>query len=235
VTAEKYHGIDGLGDAPELADMVGYTDWIDTSIHAAEYIVNQANKGDFNLICIGPLTNVALAMCLDPDLPSKVDNIYIMGGTLYGKGNWAPGTEYNFACDPEATAKVINAFKNMHIVPWEAWEDFHIPKEMNEQFFISEEAKLKFFGQVHTGIYLRSERILICDGFTAALAIDPSLCTESHDLVATAYYQGESAGQISYLWENYSFAFDKKNINCRVYHKFKLEETVELLLKSLRD
>lgn len=235
MTAEGFHGIDGMGDSPELADMQGYMDCVDESMLAAEFIVEKAKEGNLNLMCIGPLTNVALAMCLDPDLPSKIDNIYMMGGTLYGKGNWTINAEYNFICDPEATYKVISSFKNMHIIPWEAWVDFRIPPEMCGQFFETRYPKVKFFGEVHKSNFIRNSLVEIWDGFAAIVAIDPSICTEYHELAATAFTQGDAAGQVSYAWPKYTFLYSEDKVNWKVYHRFKLEETVNLLMKSLID
>eukprot|EP00344_Euplotes_crassus_P012682 CAMPEP_0196999612 /NCGR_PEP_ID=MMETSP1380-20130617/4752_1 /TAXON_ID=5936 /ORGANISM="Euplotes crassus, Strain CT5" /LENGTH=116 /DNA_ID=CAMNT_0042416591 /DNA_START=196 /DNA_END=542 /DNA_ORIENTATION=+ len=112
---------------------------------AAEFILQEAQTEGLNMVCIGPLTNLAIAMTLDSSLSEKIENTYIMGGTLFGKGNIAPNKEFNFNFDPEATAKVINNFKNMHIIPWEAAVDNPVPKKLEEAIFDKNaEGKLKF-------------------------------------------------------------------------------------------
>ena len=70
-----------------LAESVkNYLDWINEETHASQYLADRANEGNLNLIWLGPLTNIALAMCLNPDFHNKVDSIFIMGGTIDGKG-----------------------------------------------------------------------------------------------------------------------------------------------------
>ena len=61
-------------------------DCINEEIHASQYLAERAKEGNLNLICLGPLTNIALAMCLNPEFHEKVDSIFIMGGTVDGKG-----------------------------------------------------------------------------------------------------------------------------------------------------
>ena len=84
-------------------------------------IIKMANKykGELNLICIGPNTNIAVAFKLDPTLPSKIKKITMMGGTCYGIGNMTLSTEFNFRQDPEASAIVLKNFKNIILMPWE--------------------------------------------------------------------------------------------------------------------
>lgn len=57
--------------------------------NAVEAIINIVKKypKEINLICCGPLTNIALAMELEPSLENNLSEIYIMGGTYYGKYN----------------------------------------------------------------------------------------------------------------------------------------------------
>ena len=69
--------------------------------HALVRIIND-NPGDIDLVAIGPLTNLALALGIDRDLPSKVRELWIMGGCDNSIGNITAAAEYNFFVDPEA-------------------------------------------------------------------------------------------------------------------------------------
>jgi len=96
-------------------------------------VTNEPNE--YTIVCLGPLTNIALAIRLDPFFLSKVKNIVVMGGCLYAKGNSTRVTEYAFNFDPEAAHIVFTAAKqfavdNPHntqpkitLVPWEVSVD----------------------------------------------------------------------------------------------------------------
>ena len=67
--------------------------------HASNFIVEAAKKygNDLNLICLGPLTNIAVSLALFPKLVDNVGQIFIMGGALTTFGNTVHGvTEFNF-------------------------------------------------------------------------------------------------------------------------------------------
>ena len=53
------------------------------------------------LVPTGPLTNIASLFLAHPELKSKIEHIYIMGGGIH-HGNWAPAAEFNIQVDPEA-------------------------------------------------------------------------------------------------------------------------------------
>ena len=79
---------------------------------AARLILDKADElnGDLTIIAIGPLTNMAVATLVDPEIVDKITELIIMGGafniTPYGRGNVTPVAEFNMWCDPEA-AKIV--------------------------------------------------------------------------------------------------------------------------------
>lgn len=84
---------------------------------AADFIIDtiRANPGEVVLYCAGPLTNIALAVRMDPEVVSLTKAIYIMGGSSEG------GPELNWWWDPEAAAIVLREhWKQMVISPFEA-------------------------------------------------------------------------------------------------------------------
>lgn len=60
------------------------------------------------LVCTGPLTNLAAAIALEPQLPDRIGRLVVMGGALE-RGNITPYAEFNIAADPEAAAQVFAA------------------------------------------------------------------------------------------------------------------------------
>jgi purine nucleosidase len=69
--------------------------------------VVRAHPGEITLVPVGPLTNIALALRVAPDLRTKVREIILMGGSITG-GNMTPAAEFNIYSDAEA-AKVVFA------------------------------------------------------------------------------------------------------------------------------
>jgi purine nucleosidase len=69
-----------------------------------------ANPGEITLVAIGPLTNVAVAMALEPAITTAVKQIVVMGGVFLRTTNVLsmPG-EFNVWVDPEAAVVVLNS------------------------------------------------------------------------------------------------------------------------------
>lgn len=99
--AARVHGPTGLGDVrlPEPARSA--------APGAADFISKTARAVDgLQLVAIGPLTNVALALRNDPDLAGHLAGITVMGGSA-GGGNVTAAAEFNIWADPEAAAVVF--------------------------------------------------------------------------------------------------------------------------------
>lgn len=69
------------------------------------------------IVALGPLTNIARAFIRDPELPTLVGRIVIMGGTVSGPGNITPAAEFNMFCDPAAAQTVFRSPSTKTLVP----------------------------------------------------------------------------------------------------------------------
>ncbi|MDY6819884.1 MAG: nucleoside hydrolase [Halobacteriales archaeon] len=101
-TAEWVHGPGGLrGDIPDPEEST-------VSTTGPEFIVEQAHEYGEELViaAVGPLSNLAVALALEPDLPEIVDEIYFMGGAAFVGGNVTPMAEFNMYNDPPAGERV---------------------------------------------------------------------------------------------------------------------------------
>jgi uridine nucleosidase len=101
------HGRDGLGDA-------GMTDEPESEAahtRAAQFIVEavMSRPGQITLVPIGPLTNIAMALKLEPRLVKATKRVVLMGGAAFVAGNVSPVAEANIYNDPEAAAVVFGA------------------------------------------------------------------------------------------------------------------------------
>jgi len=105
VDGRHLHGIDGLGGAHfDVAEL--------RSRHPAEKIICdevRAAPEAVTLVALGPLTNIARAFQRDPELPSLVGQLVIMGGSVQAPGNISPSAEFNIYCDPEAARAVFRS------------------------------------------------------------------------------------------------------------------------------
>jgi inosine-uridine nucleoside N-ribohydrolase len=101
------HGADGLGN---LHSRVITTNTPDPR-SSAQYIVDmaRAQPGEITLVAVGPLGNLSLALKLDPELPTLLREVIIMGGTVDEPGNVSPVAEANIWNDPHAADAVFTA------------------------------------------------------------------------------------------------------------------------------
>ena len=114
VDGRHLHGIDGLGgthfDVAELHHL-----------HPSEKVicdqVRAAGEGAVTLVTLGPLTNVARAFQRDPELPSLVGEIVMMGGTVQSPGNITPAAEFNIYCDPLSAQAVFRSHSTKTLIP----------------------------------------------------------------------------------------------------------------------
>jgi purine nucleosidase len=115
--ALSYHGSDGLGNCglplPKLP-LYPAKAWD----FLARLILNA--PGELTLLATGPLTNIAYAFELHPELPELLARLVLMGGaynlTPCGKGNRTPFAEFNIWQDPEAAHIVFNSGANIFAV-----------------------------------------------------------------------------------------------------------------------
>jgi purine nucleosidase len=111
------HGRDGFGDT-------GYVPSARQAEpeHAALAMLRLSRErpGELTFVMLGPLTNLALALRLDPALPERVRRLVIMGGAVTGHGNTTTAAEFNIGFDPEAAHIVFSAWPAFELVDWEA-------------------------------------------------------------------------------------------------------------------
>ncbi|MEM7280938.1 MAG: nucleoside hydrolase [Pseudomonadota bacterium] len=107
--ADFVHGKNGLGDIPITAPST-----IASTVPAAQAIVDlvTANPGEISIVAVGRLTNVAMALALEPRLPELTKQLVVMGGAFGFNGhtgNVSPVAEANIAGDPLAADIVFGA------------------------------------------------------------------------------------------------------------------------------
>jgi purine nucleosidase len=116
VTTEFVHGADGLGDMnlpdPQLRA---------ASEHAVDVLIANAHAfaGSLEVVTLGPLTNLAIALLREPDIARQIQRVYVMGSAGLGPGNMTPVAEYNFFADAEAAQVLIASGVPTTVVGWD--------------------------------------------------------------------------------------------------------------------
>ncbi len=116
--AHETHGADGMGDiglAPERL-RVAPGNGVLKLLEALE----QHAPGEIELITLGTLTNIALAIRLAPETMRRVKRISIMGSQGLGTGNVSPAAEFNIWQDPDAAKIVLESGLPLLLVGWDA-------------------------------------------------------------------------------------------------------------------
>ncbi|WP_045730372.1 nucleoside hydrolase [Pseudarthrobacter chlorophenolicus] len=108
VTTPETHGPQGIGYAvlPEPDGQVSARNAVDLWIGHA-----RARPGELTALITAPLTNFALALREEPDLPELLAGVVIMGGSFYHQGNTTPTAEWNTHVDPHAAKEVYAAYR----------------------------------------------------------------------------------------------------------------------------
>ncbi|MFT4230361.1 MAG: nucleoside hydrolase [Microbacterium sp.] len=104
--APAVHGADGLGGRADLGHVPA-----PSAESATELIIRLSHEhaDDFELVAVGPLTNLAAALDADPTLPGRIRRVTIMGGAALAPGNASAAAEANILHDPEAAKAVFEA------------------------------------------------------------------------------------------------------------------------------
>jgi purine nucleosidase len=114
-TAHWFHGHDGLGDhgyAP-TAESIEEEPAVDALLR-----VVRANPG-IEIVTLGPLTNLALALERDPSFVGNVSRCVVMGGAPCCEGNVTPAAEFNIWVDPEAAQRVFRSGLPIEMIGWQ--------------------------------------------------------------------------------------------------------------------
>jgi purine nucleosidase len=180
LTAEWVHGQDGLGDAGvpasgrELAGTLG----------AAEIVrLARERPGELTLVAVGPLTNVGLALLLEPRLPELVRGVVVMGGAAGVPGNASATGEANVWHDPEAAQLVVDAAWDVLLVGLEVTMTTQLPPEAIARIEASPDprARLAWAVMQHYldvyGAALGTRTCVLHDPLAMALALEPDLAT----------------------------------------------------------
>ena len=233
--AAYVHGDDGLGDCGIPASQKQAQ-----AEHAVQALVRLANEnpGELTLVAIGPLTNLAVALRLDPDLPMKFKGLVIMGGAIYSKGNAGSlSAEFNIHTDPEAAQIVFSAWPMLTLLSWETTLAHVFSREVLDRFFNLGTPRAKFFHDTNQKILgfirdrLGGDMLFAPDGLALAAAIEPGIITKAEKKYVTIELHGaHTRGQTVIDWFNTT----KKQPNVEIIHAVDQERFIQLMENGLK-
>lgn len=176
------HGEGGLGDVKLTPD---HTKRSDTS--AVDFILETVKEhpGEVEIITLGPLTNIALAIRKDRETMKKVKKIWSMGGGVR-YGNMTPVAEFNYWADPEAVKETYALGEDVEISMIGLDVTQQTRFTLDDLFFLETEGGelgkiLSTMADHYKKTYwkaLRMTGVVVHDLVTVMLAIDPSLSHE---------------------------------------------------------
>jgi purine nucleosidase len=182
VSAENVHG-DGAGGLS--MNMDGLEPEHEHAIDALLRLTLES-PGELNIVAIGPLTNIAMAVVKDPSFPQRVKHLFIMGGSNNARGNITAAAEFNFYVDPDAAKIVFAAGFDITVVPWEPLtvRDALFSRDQMAQIGAQGTPVSRFFRQVCEATLEFDESVGIHgsshpDSLTVAVMLHPELILRS--------------------------------------------------------
>jgi len=183
VSAEYVHG-DGAGGLS--MDFDGLEP---EAVHGVDALIAHAAAapGEITVVCVGPLTNIAMAAIKDPSFVANVKALVIMGGSNNARGNITAAAEYNFYVDPEAAKTVFEAgFASITVLPWApvTLRDGVFPREQLDRIAAIDTPLARFYTAITATTLGFNESVGIAgsthpDSLTAAVLLHPELVTAS--------------------------------------------------------
>ncbi|KAK0412435.1 hypothetical protein QR680_006210 [Steinernema hermaphroditum] len=219
-------GKDGISDRPhDFPEAIpGDFSSFEPNKHAAQALIELCrDHSDMTIVCLGALTNIALALKLDPSFAGMPKKVVIMGGNYYAIGNVGSTltAEFNFFGDPEAAQIVLSEMEcPITVVPWEA---FFIEGKKHERE-VDFEAHLKLGTPLSNYLSLvtsvgreimgrNGRQFAYCDEIAVAAAIDPeNVVAKSQKFRVSVELNGKhTRGQVAVDWTRP--LFEEENVD----------------------
>lgn len=164
-----------------------FTDSSSRSPNAVDFLIQtvEQSPGDVTVLALGPMTNLAMALRLRPDLETRIKRLVFMGGNVRTPGNSTPKAEFNFWFDPEAAQAVLRSripqkvMFGLDVCNRAKLTKAHFDQLAAARTPITELYK-EDFGNRYPGFLKHPDAtVSLWDELTAAWLIDPGLVTAS--------------------------------------------------------
>lgn len=180
VTAEEYHGVEGLSGIKLYEPEVPLQEQ-----HAVSFLIETlmaAADNSITIVGIGPLTNIAMALIQAPHIAAKIQEIVVMGGSYHEGGNVTAAAEFNFYVDPHAVEIVLNCGRPVTVFGLDVTHQAGVSKALRQSLdglpatvgINILKASMDYFKRAYKDIYDIDEPP-IHDVLTIAYLIEPAL------------------------------------------------------------
>jgi purine nucleosidase len=232
-TSQFIHGEDGMGDIGlPLHGREPHPG------HAVDALLETANRypGKVELVTLGPLTNVAMALHRDPSLAGKVKGCVMMCGSSDHLGNITPVAEYNVWVDPEAAKVVFSSGMPLKMVGLDVSRRY-------ASFTSDEAAELRGMGTPLAEFCVDIQRVVLnewdggfelADPIAMAVALDPAVATRVERRFVAVETGGEwCRGQTVVVHQELSIVGEYEP-NVEVVEETSRQRFLELLYEGVR-
>ncbi len=230
--APETHGEQGIGYAKLPAPQTR-----PQAQHGSDFLIDSimSKPGEVTLVCIGPLTNVAMAIRKEPRMVENVKEAFIMGGAIRHEGNTTPLAEFNTFVDPHAAHIVYHSGMPITLTPLDvSYQCVFLPDDLNRLLkidspitkFIADATR--FYMEFHDE-YQKIEGCVINDPLTMALTFMPELCDYQELYVDVDISTGVGLGNTFADFYNY----EKKPANMKVALGVRPRDFMELFLERM--
>lgn len=183
-TADWFHGADGLGDHGYKPARRGAD-----SRHGVDALIQTVRENPgIEIVTLGPLTNLAMALLREPQLAGSVSRCVVMGGAPCCEGNVTPAAEFNIWIDPEAARIVFHAGLPLEMVGWQLCrgEAALHPEEIDRVLALGNpvaEFAMRCNSTAAEAFFTQTGQpgIALPDPVAMGIALYPDLCTSSSE------------------------------------------------------
>lgn len=197
VIADDIHGVTGL-DGPVFAALERSCE----QTHAVQYLIETllASNEPITLVPTGPLTNIAMAIRLEPRIVKKIEKIVLMGGSM-GLGNVTPAAEFNILADAEAAQVVFTCGRPVVMMGLDVTRKVLCYPSVIDRMSAVDNVASRLFGDLMTFFNKTQKEMFHWEGgplhdpLTVCYLIDPSVVTLQAMVTTIDNSAGESYGR----------------------------------------
>jgi purine nucleosidase len=230
--APETHGNTGIGYAvlppPEKKPVAQ---------HSVDFLIEKilSAPGKMTLVCIGPLTNIAVAIRKEPRILKSVSEVVIMGGAIRHQGNTTPLAEFNVFVDPHAAHMVYHSGMPITLVPLDVTyqciltrEDVNSLQKIKSPITKFVADSTRFYMEFHDE-FQKIDGCIINDPLALALVFAPGLCEYEQHYVDVDISGGVSMGK---TYADF-YKMIKQPANMRVALGVRAREFIEVFLERI--